>query len=65
MIPVALPEDAESTPLLTEGIAEVGEEAVVAVVEETKRRVAHGSLPSFDSSADLLTFARRGHRQSP
>ena len=50
--------------MLTEWIAEVGEEAVVAVVEETRRRVADGSLPSFDNSADLLAFVRRGHRQT-
>lgn len=62
--PMALPEDAGSTPLLTEWIAEVGEEEVVAVVEETRRRVADGSLPSFDNSADLLAFVRRGHRQT-
>lgn len=67
MIPMARPEEAGSTPLLTEWIAEVGVEAVVAVVavvKETRRRVGEGSLPSFDNSADLLAFVRRGHRQT-
>ncbi len=64
MVPMAPPEDAGSTPLLDEWIAEVGEDAVAAEVTETKRRIAEGILPSFDNSTDLLAFVRRGHRQT-
>lgn len=57
-------ESASSTPVIDEWIAEVGEPAVIADVEETRRRIAEGSLPSFDNPADLLAFLRRGRRQS-
>ncbi len=53
-----------STPLLDEWIAAVGEAAVAAEIEETKRRIDEGSLPSFDNPADLLAFVMRGRRQS-
>ena len=61
-----MPQDGSgsSTPLIDEWIAATGEAAVAAEVEETKRRVEDGSLPSFDNPADLLAFAMRGRRQS-
>jgi hypothetical protein len=63
---MATPQDGRtsSTPLLDEWIAEAGEAAVAAEVEETKRRIDEGSLPSFDDPADLLAFLTRGRRQS-
>lgn len=53
-----------STPLLDEWIAALGEAAVAAEIEETKRRIDDGSLPSFDNPADLLAYVLRGRRQS-
>ena len=53
-----------STPLLDDWIEEVGEEAVVAVVEDTKRRVEDGTLPAFSDREGLLAYLRRGRRQS-
>lgn len=63
---MAMTQDASisRTPLLDEWIAEVGEAAVKAEVEDTRRRIEDGSLPSFDNPADLLAFVRRGRRQS-
>lgn len=53
-----------ATPLLDEWIDEVGEDAVMAVVEDTKRRVEDGSLPAFSDKKDLLAYVRRARRQS-
>lgn len=55
---------ASSTPLIDEWIAAAGEATVAAEVEEIRRRVEDGSLPSFDNPVDLLAFAMRGRRQS-
>ena len=56
--------ESSSTPLVDAWIAEIGEEAVIGIVEDTRRRAAEGSLPAFDNEADLKAFLRRGHRQS-
>lgn len=63
---MAMPQDGStsSTPLLDEWIAAAGEAAVAAEVEEAKRRIEEGSLPSFDNPADLLAFISRGRRSS-
>jgi len=62
---MAMPqESASSTPLLDDWIATVGEAAVAAEVEETRRRIDEGSLPSFDNPGALLAFALRGRQQS-
>jgi hypothetical protein len=53
-----------STPLFDAWIAEVGEEQIVDIVEDTRRRAGDGSLPAFDNEQDLKAFLRRGHRQS-
>jgi hypothetical protein len=53
-----------STPLVDAWIAEIGEERVVEIVENTRRRAGDGSLPVFDNEQDLKAFLRRGHRQS-
>jgi hypothetical protein len=42
-----------------------GEEAVVAMIEDTKQRVADGKLPAFHDKASFLEFFRQGrHSQS-
>lgn len=51
-------------PLLDEWIEEVGEDTVIAVVEDTKRRVEDGTLPAFSDRKDLLAYIRRARRQS-
>ena len=62
---MAMPQDsASSTPLLDDWIAEAGEAAVAAEVEEARRRIDEGSLPSFDNPAALLAFVMRGRQQS-
>jgi hypothetical protein len=53
-----------STPLLDGWIAEIGEERIVEIVEDTRRRAGDASLPVFDNEQDLKAFLRRGHRQS-
>ncbi len=46
-------------------IAEMGgEEAFVAMIEDTKRRAADGSLPGFTDAQSLLAYWNRGRRQS-
>lgn len=47
-------------------IAEMGgEEAVVAMIEDTKRRVADGTLREFHDRESFLQFFRQGrHSQS-
>ena len=64
-IAMAMPQDsASSTPLIDDWVAEAGEAAVAAEVEEARRRIDEGSLPSFDDPAALLAFVMRGRRQS-
>lgn len=62
MVPLGDP--SSFTPLVDEWIEEVGEAQVAAYVEETRRRVEEGMLPSFDNPADLLAFLRQGRQQS-
>jgi hypothetical protein len=57
-------ESASSTPLLDDWIAEAGEAAIAAEVEEARRRIDEGSLASFDNPAALLAFVTRGRQQS-
>lgn len=62
---MAMPQDsASSTPLLDDWIAEAGEATVAAEVDEARRRIDEGSLPSFDKPAALLAFVMRGRQQS-
>ncbi len=62
---MAMPQEgASSTPLLDDWIAEAGEAAVAAEVEEARRRIAERSLPTFDNPAALLAFVMRGRQQS-
>ncbi|MFP5319195.1 MAG: hypothetical protein ACLGI2_13010 [Acidimicrobiia bacterium] len=63
---MAMPQDgsASATPLLDEWIAAAGEAAVAADIEEAKRRIDEGSLPSFDNPAGLLAFVTRGRQPS-
>lgn len=63
---MATPENvsANSTPLIDEWIAAAGEPAVTDEINETRRRIADGSLPSFDNPADLSAFLARSRRQS-
>jgi hypothetical protein len=53
---------------LDEWVAQLGgEEGFVAMIEETKRRVADSSLPGFHDEQSLSEFlgqVRRGNRQS-
>jgi hypothetical protein len=61
---MAMPQEgASATPLLDDWIAEAGEAAVAAEVEEARRRIDDGSLPSFDNPAALLAFVTRGRQQ--
>lgn len=52
------------TPSLDEWIKQEGEAAVIAAVEDTRRRVADGSLPTFEDEGEFLAYLERGHRQS-
>lgn len=62
---MAMPqESASSTPLLDDWIATAGEAAIAAEVEETRRRIDEGSLPSFDNPVALLAFVMRGRQQT-
>ena len=62
---MAMPQEgASSTPLLDDWIAKAGEAAVSAEVEETRRRIDEGSLPSFDNPSALFAFVMRGRQQS-
>jgi len=41
-----------------------GEEAVVAMIDDTKRRVVDGTLPGFTDAESLAAYWNRGRRQS-
>jgi hypothetical protein len=45
-------------------VAKGGPEAVVAMIEDIKRRVAEGSLPAFWEEEPLLEYWAGGRRQS-
>ncbi len=48
-----------------EWVAEMGgESAVVALIDDTKRRVADGTLPGFTDAESLSAYWNRGRRQS-
>jgi hypothetical protein len=53
-----------STPLLDAWIAEKGEEAVAATIEDARRRATEGTLPAFDNASDLTAYMRQHRRQS-
>ncbi len=48
--------DHEATSPLDEWIAEVGEEGVLAVIAETRQRIADGTLPSFGDAESLRAY---------
>jgi hypothetical protein len=50
------------TPLLDEWRAEVGDEVVVATVEEARRNIAEGNTPGFTDKDRFLEHLRRPHR---
>ena len=50
--------------LLDEWIAEVGESGVFDVIDDTKRRIAEGSLPGFTEKHELVAYLNRSRRQS-
>ncbi|HUQ62780.1 MAG TPA: hypothetical protein VM121_03395 [Acidimicrobiales bacterium] len=54
------------TPELDAFIAEMGgEDAVISMIEETKRCAADGTLPAFNDKESFLAFFRQGrHSQS-
>lgn len=58
---MAIERDHASESLLDDWIAEVGEAGVLAVIEETRRRVADGSLPSFTDAPALHAYWEARH----
>jgi hypothetical protein len=65
---MALAHEASGEAGLAEWVAQLGgEEGFVAMIDETKRRVADRSLPGFHDEQSLSEFleqVRRGNRQS-
>jgi len=60
---MAMPQEQPQTPEIDAVIAEMGgEEAVVAMIEDTKRRVADGTLREFHDKKSFLEFFRQGRR---
>ena len=55
------PNAAESA--LDEWIAEVGEEGVAATIEEARRQIEAGLVPSFTDKEQFLAYIQRGHRR--
>jgi hypothetical protein len=48
---------------LDEWIAEVGEEAVAAVIAEIRQQIADGRIPSFTDKEQFLAHIQRGHQR--
>jgi hypothetical protein len=60
-----MPKDGPAdTSLLDEWVASVGEEAVVAAVEEARRRIAVGSTPGFTDKEQFLEYLGRPRHRS-
>jgi hypothetical protein len=60
---MAMESGATPSPEIDTVIAEMGgEEAVATLIEETKRRVADGTLPEFHDRESFLEFFGRGRR---
>jgi hypothetical protein len=57
------PEDREAAPGLDSWRADVGDEAIAAIVAETQRRIELGLLPGFSTRAELHAFLDRTHAQ--
>jgi hypothetical protein len=53
-------DDRAPTSPLDDWIAEVGEEAIAAIIAETRKQIAEGSIPSFTDKEQFLSYIRRG-----
>ncbi len=58
-------EDSSSdTPVLDEWRAQIGDEAIAAMVEEARAQIADGSLPGFSDKGELLEYLQGSRRRS-
>ncbi len=58
-------EEARRPDALDEWIAEVGEDYVVGLVEETRRGVADGTTPAFSDKGAFLRYLTRSSLDKP
>lgn len=58
-----MPEDRAPTSPLDDWIAKVGEEGVAAAIEEARRQIADGLIPSFTDKEQFLAYIQRGHQR--
>lgn len=59
-----MPSEDTQTPLLDEWRAAVGDEAVAAVVEAARERIADGSTPGFSDGRRFLDYLEDAPRRS-
>ncbi len=57
-------ESQSDTPVLDQWRAEVGDEAIRAVVDAARERIADGSLPGFSDARAFLRYLREPRRRS-
>ena len=55
-------QSSEESSLLDQWIAEVGEDGVVAAVEDARRAITEGRLPGFADKDELREYLRRWQR---